>query len=123
MQLALLSAGSARCSGRFKAVHRRIYLCDGRIGLRADKPTRKSAQYRRDVMGKYHPHGDSAIYDAMAECTGLFEPIPLGGRTGNFGSIEWDSPAAMRYTEAKMSKLSLNFCGTSTKKPLILPEL
>jgi DNA gyrase subunit A len=90
-----------------KPVHRRILYAMEELGLRADKPTRKSARIVGDVMGKYHPHGDSAIYDAMARMAQDFSTrYPLVDGQGNFGSIDGDSPAAMRYTEAKMSKLS-----------------
>ncbi|MFA0814689.1 MAG: DNA gyrase subunit A [Anaerofustis sp.] len=90
-----------------KPVHRRILFAMEELGLRADKPTRKSARIVGDVMGKYHPHGDSAIYDAMARLAQDFSTryLLVDGQ-GNFGSIDGDSPAAMRYTEAKMSKLS-----------------
>jgi DNA gyrase subunit A len=84
---------------------------------------KKSARIVGDVMGKYHPHGDSAIYDAMARMAQDFSTrYPLVDGQGNFGSIDGDSPAAMRYTEAKMSKLSFELLRTSTKKPLILPR-
>ena len=90
-----------------KPVHRRILYAMEELGLRADKPTRKSARIVGDVMGKYHPHGDSAIYDSMARMAQEFSTryLLVQGQ-GNFGSIDGDSPAAMRYTEARMSKLS-----------------
>ena len=90
-----------------KPVHRRILYAMEELGLRADKPTRKSARIVGDVMGKYHPHGDSAIYDSMARMAQEFSTryLLVDGQ-GNFGSIDGDSPAAMRYTEARMSKLS-----------------
>lgn len=90
-----------------KPVHRRILFAMEELGLRADKPTRKSARIVGDVMGKYHPHGDSAIYDSMARMAQDFSTrYPLVDGQGNFGSVDGDSPAAMRYTEAKMSKLT-----------------
>lgn len=90
-----------------KPVHRRILYAMEELGLRADKPTRKSARIVGDVMGKYHPHGDSAIYDSMARMAQDFSTrYPLVDGQGNFGSVDGDSPAAMRYTEAKMSKLT-----------------
>ncbi len=90
-----------------KPVHRRILFTMHQMGLSASGRFRKSAAVVGDVMGKYHPHGDSAIYDAMAKMAQDFTyryPLVIG--QGNFGSVDGDAPAAMRYTEAKMSKLS-----------------
>ncbi len=90
-----------------KPVHRRILFTMHQMGLSASARFRKSAAVVGDVMGKYHPHGDSAIYDAMAKMAQDFTyryPLVIG--QGNFGSVDGDAPAAMRYTEAKMSKLS-----------------
>ncbi len=91
-----------------KPVHRRIlYAMDG-LGLTPEKPFRKSAYIVGEVMGKYHPHGDASIYDAlvrMAQDFSLRYRIVNGH--GNFGSVDGDSPAAMRYTEAKMPKLAV----------------
>ena len=90
-----------------KPVHRRIlYGMDG-LGLDPSKPTRKSARVVGEVMGKYHPHGDSAIYDALVRLAQDFSTrYPLATGQGNFGSIDGDDPAAMRYTEVKMSKIA-----------------
>ena len=90
-----------------KPVHRRIlYGMDG-LGLDPSKPTRKSARVVGEVMGKYHPHGDSAIYDALVRLAQDFSTrYPLATGQGNFGSIDGDDPAAMRYTETKMSKIA-----------------
>jgi len=90
-----------------KPVHRRIlYGMDG-LGLDPGKPTRKSARVVGEVMGKYHPHGDSAIYDALVRLAQDFSTrYPLAQGQGNFGSIDGDDPAAMRYTEVKMSKIA-----------------
>lgn len=90
-----------------KPVHRRIlYGMDG-LGLDPSKPTRKSARVVGEVMGKYHPHGDSAIYDALVRLAQDFSTrYPLAQGQGNFGSIDGDDPAAMRYTEVKMSKIA-----------------
>lgn len=90
-----------------KPVHRRILFTMQGLGLQANTRFRKSALIVGDVLGKYHPHGDSAVYEAMVKMAQDFSfryPFVLG--QGNFGSIDGDSAAAMRYTEAKMSKLS-----------------
>lgn len=90
-----------------KPVHRRILYAMHELGLTASAKARKSAAVVGDVLGKYHPHGDIAVYDAlvkMAQDFSLRYPLILG--QGNFGSIDGDSAAAMRYTEAKMSRLS-----------------
>ncbi|RZM11890.1 MAG: DNA gyrase subunit A, partial [Sphingomonas sp.] len=84
-----------------KPVHRRILYGMHESGYTADKPYRKSARVVGDVMGKYHPHGDSSIYDAMVRMAQPFSMrVPLIDGQGNFGSIDGDPPAAMRYTEA-----------------------
>lgn len=117
-----------------KPVHRRILFAMEELGDK--QTTRKSARIVGDVMGKYHPHGDSSIYDAMARMAQDFSiRYPLVDGQGNFGSIDGDSPAAMRYTEAKMSKLTVemlrdinketvdyasNFDET-LKEPVVLP--
>jgi DNA gyrase subunit A len=90
-----------------KPVHRRIlYACD-EAGYVAGRPYRKSSRIVGDVMGKYHPHGDSAIYDALAR---MVQPwslrVPLIDGQGNFGSMDPDPPAAMRYTEARLAKVA-----------------
>ena len=119
-----------------KPVQRRILYAMSELGLDPDKPHRKSARIVGDTMGKYHPHGDSSIYDALVH---MSEPwslsIPLVDGHGNFGSIDGDSAAAMRYTEARLSKgakllldgldhdlvdFGPNF-DESEKEPLILP--
>jgi len=87
-----------------KPVHRRILYTMHEMGLRADAKYRKSARVVGDTMGKYHPHGDAAIYDAMVRLAQDFTMrVPLVDGQGNFGSIDGDSAAAMRYTEARMS--------------------
>jgi len=91
-----------------KPVHRRILYGMHELGLTPDKPYKKSARLVGDVMGKYHPHGDSSIYDAMVRMAQDFSiRYPLVDGQGNFGSVDGDGAAAMRYTEAKMSHLSL----------------
>jgi len=90
-----------------KPVHRRILYAMNEMGLSASARFRKSSAVVGDVLGKYHPHGDVAVYDTMVGMAQEFSyryPLVLG--QGNFGSIDGDSPAAMRYTEAKMSKIS-----------------
>lgn len=91
-----------------KPVHRRILYGMGTMGVTPDKPYKKSARIVGDVMGKYHPHGDSSIYDAMVRMAQDFSTryLLVDGH-GNFGSIDGDGAAAMRYTEARMSQFSL----------------
>ncbi|MDD6884345.1 MAG: DNA gyrase subunit A [Eubacteriales bacterium] len=91
-----------------KPVHRRILYSMVELGVTPDKPFRKSARIVGDVLGKYHPHGDSAVYDAMVRLAQDFSTryLLVQGQ-GNFGSVDGDGAAAMRYTEAKLSKLSM----------------
>ena len=91
-----------------KPVHRRILYGMGTMGVTPDKPYKKSARIVGDVMGKYHPHGDSSIYDAMVRMAQDFSTryLFVDGH-GNFGSVDGDGAAAMRYTEARMSQFSL----------------
>lgn len=90
-----------------KPVHRRILYGMSQLGLTADKPYRKSARLVGDVMGRFHPHGDSAIYDAVARLAQPFNTrYLLADGQGNFGSIDGDRPAAMRYTEVRMTRLA-----------------
>ena len=91
-----------------KPVHRRIlYDMSAELNLYSDKPTRKSARIVGDVLGKFHPHGDSSVYDAMVRLAQDWSMrYPLVDGQGNFGSIDGDSPAAMRYTEARMKKIT-----------------
>lgn len=120
-----------------KPVHRRILYAMNELGLAPEKPHRKSARIVGDVLGKYHPHGDTAVYDAMVRLAQEFSTrYMLVNGHGNFGSIDGDSAAAMRYTEAKLTKLSvemlrdidketidytLNFDET-LKEPAVLPS-
>ena len=120
-----------------KPVHRRILYSMSELGLGSDKQYRKSARIVGDTMGKYHPHGDSSIYGAMVRMAQEFSTrYPLVDGQGNFGSIDGDSPAAMRYTEARMSKMTAlmladidkdtvefrpNF-DESSKEPCVLPS-
>ncbi len=120
-----------------KPVQRRILYAMHDMGLRPDLPYKKSARIVGEVLGKYHPHGDTAVYDAMARMAQDFSVrYPLVDGQGNFGSIDGDAPAAMRYTEARLMPLSLeilsdiekdtvdwtdNFDGT-LKEPLVLPS-
>lgn len=91
-----------------KPVHRRIiYAMGNNLGLYNDKPYRKSATIVGEVMGKFHPHGDSAIYDALVRLAqGFTINCPLVDGQGNFGSVDGDPPAAARYTEARLSKIA-----------------
>ncbi|KAF5072746.1 DNA gyrase subunit A [Acetobacterium wieringae] len=120
-----------------KPVHRRIIFAMSELGLTPDKPFRKSARIVGDVLGKYHPHGDSSVYDAMVRMAQDWSTryLLVNGQ-GNFGSVDGDSPAAMRYTEAKMGKITVemlrdinketvdfgpNF-DESEKEPMVLPS-
>jgi len=119
-----------------KPVHRRILFAMREGGYTSDKPYRKSARVVGDVMGKYHPHGDSAIYDSMVRMAQDFSlRLPLVDGQGNFGSMDGDPPAAMRYTESRLNKAAEcllediekdtvdfhpNYDG-STKEPEVLP--
>lgn len=119
-----------------KPVHRRILYTMNDLGMYSDRPYKKSARIVGDVMGKYHPHGDSAIYESMVRMSQDFSyRYPLVDGHGNFGSIDGDGAAAMRYTEARMSKISMemlrdlnkntvdfgdNYDGEE-KEPLVLP--
>jgi DNA gyrase subunit A len=90
-----------------KPVHRRILYGMSEMGLTHNRPTRKSAKIVGEVLGKYHPHGDSAVYDALVRMAQPFSMrYPLIDGQGNFGSIDADPPAAMRYTEARLSKIA-----------------
>jgi DNA gyrase subunit A len=120
----------------FKPVHRRVLYAAYALGMSSDKPHKKSARIVGEVIGKYHPHGDTAAYDTMARLAQDFSMrYPLIDGHGNFGSIGGDSPAAMRYTEARLSKLadtmmmnlekdSVNFVDNydgSEIEPVVLP--
>ncbi len=92
-----------------KPVHRRILYDMNELGMTPDKPYRKSARLVGDVLGKYHPHGDSSVYDAMVRLAQPFNiRYPLVEGQGNYGSVDGDKAAAMRYTEARMQKLTLH---------------
>src|SRR6187549_372015 len=91
----------------FKPVHRRILYTMGEMGLSATSSYRKCAAIVGEVMGKYHPHGDVALYDALVRLAQDFSMrYPLVDGQGNFGSVDGDSAAAMRYTEARLSRLA-----------------
>ncbi|NLB90764.1 MAG: DNA gyrase subunit A [Clostridiales bacterium] len=99
-----------------KPVHRRILYAMNELGMTPDKPYRKSARIVGDVLGKYHPHGDTAVYDAMVRLAQDFSTrnLLVEGQ-GNFGSVDGDGAAAMRYTEARLSKLSMHLIGEIDK--------
>ncbi|ASB50642.1 DNA gyrase subunit A [Alkalitalea saponilacus] len=119
-----------------KPVHRRVLFGMNELGVNAGKPYKKSARIVGEVLGKYHPHGDSSVYYAMVRMAQTWSMrYPLVDGQGNFGSVDGDSPAAMRYTEARLNKLSeealmdidkntvdfqLNF-DDSLKEPTVLP--
>ncbi len=120
----------------FKPVHRRVLFGMNELGNNSDKPYKKSARIVGEVMGKYHPHGDSSIYGTLVRMAQHWSMrYPLVDGQGNFGSVDGDSPAAMRYTEARLRKISedmlvdinkdtidyqLNFDDT-LKEPTVLP--
>ena len=100
-----------------KPVHRRILYAMQESGYTADKPHRKSARVVGDVMGKYHPHGDAAIYDAMVRMAQPFSMrVPLIDGQGNFGSVDGDPPAAMRYTEVRLARASTHLLADIDKE-------
>jgi DNA gyrase subunit A len=119
-----------------KPVHRRILYAMHDLGMHSDKPYKKSARIVGEVIGKYHPHGDSAVYDTMVRMAQDFNyRYMLVDGHGNFGSVDGDAAAAMRYTEARMSKISMellrdinkdtidyqdNYDGAE-KEPIVLP--
>ena len=119
-----------------KPVHRRILYGMNEMGLHADRPYKKCARITGDVLGKFHPHGDAAIYDALVRLAQDFNMrYPVVDGQGNFGSIDGDPPAAVRYTEARMNRIAeamlqdinkdtVNFGPNydgSTTEPLVLP--
>ena len=90
-----------------KPVHRRIIHSMNEMGLRADRPNKKCARIVGDVLGKYHPHGDASVYDALVRLAQEFSMrYPIVNGQGNFGSVDGDPPAAMRYTEAKLQRVA-----------------
>lgn len=100
-----------------KPVHRRILYAMSELGLTSDKPYRKCARIVGDVLGKYHPHGDSAVYDALVRLAQDFSiRCTLVDGHGNFGSVDGDPPAAQRYTEARMSKIASEMIRDIDKK-------
>jgi DNA gyrase subunit A len=107
-----------------KPVHRRILFAMHSIGLDPSKPTKKSAAVVGEVLGKYHPHGDISVYNAMVRMAQEFSlRYPLVHGQGNFGSMDGDSPAAMRYTEAKLSKISQELLSDIEKETVpLLPN-
>ena len=104
-----------------KPVHRRILYGMYEMGLHVNRPTRKCARIVGDVLGKYHPHGDVPVYDALVRMAQAFSMrYPLVDGQGNFGSVDGDPPAAMRYTEARLSRIAADAAGrSSTRKPSI----
>ena len=103
-----------------KPVQRRILYGMNELGVTPEKPYKKSARIVGDVMGKYHPHGDSSIYEGLVRMAQDFSyRYMLVDGHGNFGSVDGDGAAAMRYTEARMSKIVSKCYATSTKTRLI----
>ena len=120
-----------------KPVHRRILYCMYEDGLTPDRPYRKSATTVGDVLGRYHPHGDASVYDALVRMAQDFSlRYPMVDGQGNFGSVDGDPPAAYRYTEARLTKMSLEMMSDidkdtidfglnydeKRKEPLVLPS-
>src|SRR5690554_254444 len=104
----ILERALPRVEDGLKPVQRRILYTMNELGLSPDKPYKKSARIVGDALGKYHPHGDTSIYDAMVRMAQDFNMRnPLVDGHGNFGSMDGDSAAAMRYTEARMTPLSM----------------
>src|SRR3954468_16160973 len=90
-----------------KPVHRRVLFAMNELGLTPGKPYKKSARIVGEVLGKYHPHGDSSVYDAMVRMAQDWSlRYPLVDGQGNYGSMDGDPPAAMRYTEARLRKIA-----------------
>ena len=120
-----------------KPVHRRVSFGMLELGVMSNRPYKKSARIVGEVLGKYHPHGDSSVYDTMVRLAQSWSMrYPMVDGQGNFGSIDGDNPAAMRYTEARLRKvaeemladldketvdLALNF-DDSLKEPTVLPS-
>src|SRR5574338_824864 len=120
-----------------KPVHRRILYAMYDMGIRSSSQYKKSARIVGEVLGKYHPHGDASVYDAMARMAQDFSlRYPLVQGQGNFGSIDGDSPAAMRYTEARLARIAdemlrdldkntvdfINNFDESLQEPTVLPS-
>ena len=106
-----------------KPVHRRILFAMHEAGLRPDRPYKKSATVVGDVLGKYHPHGDTAVYDALVRMVQDFSlRYPLVDGQGNFGSIDGDSAAAYRYTEAKLASISEDILADIEKETVDVVE-
>src|SRR5258705_8736255 len=121
-----------------KPVHRRILYAMQELGIRSNTPYKKSARIVGEVLGKFHPHGDSAVYESMARMAQDFSMryMLIDGQ-GNFGSVDGDAPAAMRYTEARLHKLAEELLADidkdtvdfgpnfdeSLEEPLVLPAL
>jgi DNA gyrase subunit A len=120
-----------------KPVHRRVMFGMYELGVMSNKPYKKSARIVGEVLGKFHPHGDTSVYDAMVRMAQEWSlRYPLVDGQGNFGSVDGDSPAAMRYTEARLKKIAeemladidketvdmrLNFDDT-LEEPTVLPS-
>ena len=132
----IVSRALPDCRDGLKPVHRRILYAMNESGYNYNKPYKKSARIVGDVMGKYHPHGDAAIYDSMVRMAQDFSMrLELIDGQGNFGSLDGDPPAAMRYTEARLAKISDKIVSDleketvsfqpnyddSTKEPTVLP--
>ncbi|MCP4285227.1 MAG: DNA gyrase subunit A, partial [Gammaproteobacteria bacterium] len=127
-----------RVEDGLKPVQRRILYAMHNLGLQPDKPPKKSARVVGEVLGKYHPHGDSSVYGAMVRMAQDFSlRHPLVDGQGNFGSIDGDAPAAMRYTEARLAAIATTMMQDikqgavdwaenfdhSLKEPVILPAV
>ena len=102
-----------------KPVHRRILYAMSELGMTPDKPHKKSARIVGEVIGKYHPHGDSAVYETMVRMAQDFSlRYMLVDGHGNFGSVDGDMAAAMRYTEARLSKIAMEMLSDINKETI-----
>ena len=105
-----------------KPVHRRVLFGMNELGLAYNKPYKKSARIVGEVLGKYHPHGDSSVYDTMVRMAQPWSMrYPLVDGQGNFGSVDGDSPAAMRYTEARLTRLAEEMLEDIDKETVVDP--
>ena len=119
----IVSRALPDCRDGLKPVHRRILYSMSESGYNFNKPFKKSARIVGDVMGKYHPHGDSAIYQSMVRMAQNFSMrLELIEGQGNFGSLDGDPPAAMRYTEARLAKISEKIVSDLEKETILFQD-
>ena len=120
----IVSRALPDCRDGLKPVHRRILYAMNESGYSFNKPFKKSARIVGDVMGKYHPHGDSAIYQSMVRMAQEFSMrLELIEGQGNFGSLDGDPPAAMRYTEARLAKIAEKLVSDLEKETIFFKQI